>query len=234
MAAPRWSASSTRCWSLSGLYLRHLPRRFRGRAAPVQQLDRGPPDDGLCRGLPQHSPAALDPRDLRGDDGIDPAAPRFPRRGCERVDDPVRQRCRHQPRHLHSPGPCGGRIRAFSSPSSWRLSWRSGPSAATPGAAGADRRHPPGLLDFARPLLRAVDPVLLHPRSPGDARLSRAWGFNFSGGIQLAELADRALASRCRSIPAPSSPRSSALVSSPSPRARPRPPSRSACAPTGR
>jgi general L-amino acid transport system permease protein len=90
-------------------------------------------------------------------------------------------------RGIFVPGPgLGGRIRASSSPSSWlsRLS-RSGPSAATPQAAGTDRRHPPGLLGLARPLLRAVDPVLLHPRSPGVAGLPELGGFNFSGGIQL-------------------------------------------------
>jgi general L-amino acid transport system permease protein len=58
-------------------------------------------------------------------------------------------------------------------------------------------------------------------------------GFNFTGGIQLRNSLI-ALGSRCRSIPAPSSPRSSARVSWPSPRARRRPPMRWACAPTGR
>jgi general L-amino acid transport system permease protein len=58
-------------------------------------------------------------------------------------------------------------------------------------------------------------------------------GFNFTGGIQLRNSLI-ALGSRCRSIPAPSSPRSSARVSSPSQRGRRRPPMRSACAPTGR
>jgi general L-amino acid transport system permease protein len=88
-------------------------------------------------------------------------------------------------RGIFVPGPVWGQNSASSSPSSFFACRDLGFPPLRAQAAGTDRRHPPGLLGLARPLLRAVDPVLLHPRSSGVAGLPELGGFNFTGGIQL-------------------------------------------------
>jgi general L-amino acid transport system permease protein len=97
-----------------------------------------------------------------------------------------------------------------------RSRWsRSGPSGATP-ASGRNRPATSCRSSGSRrPLLRAVDPLLLHPGSTGVAGLPRAWRLQLLRRYPAEELADRACGSRCRSIPAPSSPRSCAPASSP-------------------
>ena len=133
---------------------RHGDRRPDGRAAPVQQLDRGPAGGGLCRRLPQHPGAAVDPRDHGDHHRHGAGAGGLPRRQRHRLDA-VRIGRGHQPRRL--PALAGVRPRlAGRGRGLHPLADRDHDLRALRRAPpGGDRRDPPHLLDQARPVPRA-------------------------------------------------------------------------------